>query len=65
MEHWIVSIEQPHVRPIVREIAGASVEFGAKVAASLSNGYACIETMQWDNFNESCNYFIFKKQEGS
>ncbi|AIQ14548.1 IS5 family transposase [Paenibacillus durus] len=53
VEHRIVSIEQPHVRPIVRGKAGASVEFGAKIAASLSNGYAWIETMQWDNFNES------------
>jgi IS5 family transposase len=49
----IVSIEQPHVRPIVRGKAGAAVEFGAKIAASLVNGYAFIENMQWDNFNES------------
>ncbi|WP_373232318.1 IS5 family transposase [Cohnella sp.] len=49
----IVSIEQPHVRPIVRGKAGASVEFGAKVAVSLVDGYAWIETMQWDNFNEA------------
>lgn len=53
MEHRIVSIEQPHVRPIVRGKAGANVEFGAKVAASLVGGYAWIETMQWENFNES------------
>jgi IS5 family transposase len=49
----IVSIEQPHVRPIVRGKAGTPVEFGAKVAASLVGGYTWIETMQWDNFNES------------
>jgi IS5 family transposase len=49
----IVSIEQPHVRPIVRGKAGASVEFGAKIAVSMVGGYAWIETMQWDNFNES------------
>jgi IS5 family transposase len=49
----IVSIEKPHVRPIVRGKAGASVEFGAKIAASLVGGYAWIETLQWDNFNES------------
>lgn len=53
VEHRIVSIEQPHVRPIVRGKAGAHVEFGAKVAASLVGGYAWIETMQWENFNES------------
>lgn len=49
----IVSIDQPHVRPIVRGKAGASVEFGAKIAASVVEGYARIETMQWDNFNEA------------
>ncbi|SDK00658.1 IS5 family transposase, partial [Paenibacillus naphthalenovorans] len=49
----IVSIEQPHVRPIVRGKAGANVEFGAKIATSLVNGYTWIETVQWDNFNEA------------
>ncbi|WP_159888765.1 IS5 family transposase, partial [Paenibacillus puerhi] len=49
----IVSIEQPHVRPIVRGKAGANVEFGAKVAASLVNGYVWIEAVQWDSFNEA------------
>lgn len=34
----IVSITQPHVRPIVRGKANANVEFGAKVAVSLVNG---------------------------
>jgi hypothetical protein len=49
----IVSIEQPHVRPIVRGKAGASVEFGAKIAASLVGGYAFIESASWDSFNEA------------
>mgnify|MGYP001167463186 CR=1 FL=1 len=49
----IVSIEQPHVRPIVRGKAGANVEFGAKIAASLVDGYAWIETAGWDSFNEA------------
>lgn len=49
----IVSIEQPHVRPIVRGKAGANVEFGAKIATSLVGGYTWIETVQWDNFNEA------------
>lgn len=48
----IVNIHQPHVRPIVRGKAKAKVEFGAKVAMSLVNGYAMIEKMSWDNFNE-------------
>lgn len=29
----IVSLSQPHIRPIVRRKAGKSVEFGAKLSA--------------------------------
>ncbi len=32
----IVSLTQPHIRPIVRGEAGKSVEFGAKLLALLS-----------------------------
>ena len=49
----IVSISQPHVRPIVRGKAGAPVEFGAKIEISLVDGYAFIDKLSWDNFNES------------
>lgn len=49
----IVSLHQPHVRPIVRGKAGAAVEFGAKVAISLENGYSRIEQLSWDAFNEA------------
>lgn len=48
----IVNLYQPHVRPIVRGKAGAAVEFGAKVAISLENGYSRIEKMSWDAYNE-------------
>jgi hypothetical protein len=34
----IVSISQPHVRPIVRGKPAAPVEFGAKLSASLVDG---------------------------
>jgi hypothetical protein len=53
VEDRIVSISQPHVRPIVRGKAGSGVEFGAKVAISLANGYAFLEQLNWNNFNES------------
>ena len=53
IEDRIVNIDQPHVPPIVRGKAGAQVEFGAKIAASLIDGYVRIENMQWDNFNEA------------
>lgn len=50
----IVSIWQPHVRPIVRgkAKAKANVEFGAKVAISLVDGYALVERLEWDSYNE-------------
>lgn len=49
----IVNLYQPHVRPIVRGKAGAAVEFGAKIAISLENGYSRIEKLSWDAFNEA------------
>lgn len=48
----IVSISQPHVRPIVRGKAKADVEFGAKIAISIVDGYAHVEKLSWDAFNE-------------
>lgn len=48
----IVSIRQPHVRTIVRGKATADIEFGAKVAISIVDGYAYVETLSWDAFNE-------------
>jgi transposase, IS5 family len=51
----IVSIHQPHVRPIVRGKAKAKVEFGAKINASLQSGYIRIDRAQWDEYNEGCD----------
>ena len=53
VDERIVNLYQPHVRPIVRGKAGASVEFGAKVAISLENGYSRIEKLSWDPYNEA------------
>ncbi len=52
IEHRIVSIHQPHVRPIVRGKSNANVEFGAKIQVSLMNGYAFLDDLQWEAFNE-------------
>jgi hypothetical protein len=52
VEHRIVSIHQPHVRPIVRGKTTASVEFGAKIQVSLMDGYAFLEELSWEAFNE-------------
>jgi len=49
----IVSINQPHVRPIVRGKANAKVEFGAKISVSLVDGYAFLEKLNWDAYNEA------------
>jgi hypothetical protein len=49
----IVSLTQPHIRPIVRGKAGKAVEFGAKLSASYYNGYVFLDHISWDNFNES------------
>ena len=49
----IVSISQPHVRPIKRGKAGAVTEFGAKISASLIDGFAFVDRISWDNYNEA------------
>lgn len=52
----IVSLTQPHIRPIVRGKAGISVEFGAKLSASCINGYVFLDRISWNNFNESGDF---------
>jgi hypothetical protein len=52
VDNRIVSIDQPHIRPIVRGKARTDVEFGAKIALAIDNGYALIDSLSWDNFNE-------------
>ena len=49
----IVSISQPHVRPIVRGKASAPTEFGAKLSASLVDGALFLDRLDWDPYNES------------
>ena len=48
----IVSIHQPHVRPIVRGKSQAKVEFGAKIHLSLIDGISFLDELSWDAFNE-------------
>lgn len=50
----IVSISQPHIRPIVRGKAGANTEFGAKISISVINGNCYVDHMNFDSYNE-CN----------
>lgn len=53
MSDRIVSISQPHIRPIVRGKAKSNVEFGAKVSISLINGFSFVDRINWDSYNES------------
>ncbi len=53
----IVSLSQPWVRPIVRGKAHANTEFGAKLHISMVNGYARIERLSFDAFNEATDFF--------
>ena len=43
VKNRIVSISQPHVRPIVRGKAGKNVEFGAKISLSLTDGFSFVD----------------------
>lgn len=58
----LVSLYQPHVRPIVRGKAKSSVEFGAKVSISLVDGFSFLEKISWDAYNESCDLIEQIKQ---
>ena len=48
----IISISKPFIRPIVRGKAKANVEFGAKVSASVVDGFIFADRISWENFNE-------------
>ena len=54
----IVSVTQPHIRPIVRGKAGKPVEFGAKLSVSCFENYVFLDHLSWDNFNESGDFKI-------
>lgn len=51
----IVSVSQPHVRPIVRGKSGKDVEFGAKLSLSLVKGFAHLDRLSWDAYNEGAD----------
>jgi transposase, IS5 family len=53
IEHHIVNIYQPYVRPIVRGKDNAQVEFGAKLGVSIHEGFNRLNNLSWDVYNES------------
>jgi len=56
IEHRIVNLSQPHVRPIVRGKVGAQTEFGAKLTISVTNSFVFLERLSWENYNESVDF---------
>ena len=56
IEHRIVSLTQPHIRPIVRGKSGSPTEFGAKLSVSCVEGYVFVEKISWENYNESGDF---------
>ena len=64
----IISIYQPHLRPIVRGKAKAAVEFGVKIGASIVSGYTYVDHLSWDAYNESSDLGmqleLYKKRFG-
>jgi hypothetical protein len=58
----IVSIHQPHVRPIVRGKANAKVEFGSKINLSMVDGISYIDELSWDAFNEGTHLMDYIEQ---
>ena len=53
IEDRIVSISQPHLRPVVRGKEHNAVEFGAKVAIALVGGFSFMIRLDYDNFSEA------------
>ena len=53
VENRIVSLSQPHIRPIVRGKVKAPVEFGAKLDISVIGGWTRLETLSFDAYNEA------------
>jgi len=53
IEDRIVSIYQPHVRPIPRGKDKATTEFGSKQLVMQKDGYTHVYKIGWDNYNEA------------
>jgi hypothetical protein len=48
----LMSIWKPYVRSIARGKAKALYEYGPKISLSLVDGYAMVDRLSWDNYNE-------------
>jgi hypothetical protein len=52
VEHRIVSLYQPHVRPMPRGKDRVQTEFGSKQLVMLKDGFTHVQQISWDSFNE-------------
>lgn len=52
VDYRIVSIHQPHVRPMVRGKSHSKVEFGSKIHLSMIDGLSFLDEVSWEAFNE-------------
>jgi hypothetical protein len=59
IEERIVSIHQPHVRPIVRGKSQAKVEFGPKIHVSIIDGISFLDELSWNAFNEGSHMELY------
>lgn len=68
IEHRIVSISQPHVRPIVRGKAGKKTEFGAKISAVIMDDDIYLDRLSWEAYHEGSDLIkaceTYKKKFG-
>jgi transposase, IS5 family len=62
IEDRIVSIHQPHVRPMKRGKARTDTEFGAKINVALVNGFAFLDELSWNAFNEGKHLITYIEQ---
>ncbi len=58
----IVSISQPHIRPIVRGKVKSPTEFGAKLSLAVVDGYTHPERISWDAYNEAGDLVMHVKR---
>ena len=51
-DNRIISVSKPYLRPIKRGKYNRKVEFGAKIGVCMVDGFARIDTLSWNAYNE-------------
>jgi len=58
IDNRIVSLSQPHVRPISRGKAASSTEFGAKISISNVEGFVYLDRLEWESYHEGSDLIV-------